>query len=693
MPPRQWVQTPVRGGLEPGTKRPTIRNTVEHYGNARSVRRKGNGNHFLGADADLPDSTALSIFCHGETYNSETFGDGDLLIGSNSASKPNLFWDASTGVLAFRVATASRVTIGTDGSVLVGDSANENVYVTGTAIQLRDGSTVYTELAAGVVTVGRTGANQGNVQISAGAVSVRLNTTERIGLTSAGVLTIKDSGGAAVFTFDASAGAEFTKPLTIGTSGGIYQGTGSFATPTTGLKVWNDGGIGRIAGYNGGTIQVYVDTDGKLYAGAGGVKADAAGITITTDSSLAGGKLLFYNATDAQNRAGVSVYRGAAEADDALFLYQFARDGSEHVFASFGSDTAFVFSGSPKHYRFGPTQARLPADVLSFRHYPGTDVATQTTSYLSGTSTGIGIGTIAPAGVLHVHSDSTSDSYFQRSSADASAPRLILRKSRGSESALAAVTTGDDLGHLAVYGRDSNSAWIEAARLHVDSFGTIGTSRVPSTVAVMTLEDAATPTLTTRALFRTEGLFPGNQTTNYIAADATGIGINDTTPSHLLDVNGTFRAVGAATFDAALTATGGATTLDSLQCNSITNDTGLAAGTYTPTLAGSTSTNIAASGAFQCQYLRVGNTVTVSGLLTIDPTSASVTTAISITLPVSSNIGSIEDLAGVAASYQVASYSAAIYGDSANDCAILQFVCGTDVASRSWMFTFTYQVI
>lgn len=105
-------------------------------------------------------------------------------------------------------------------------------------------------------------------------------TTERVSLTAGGVLALKDSTGAAVFTFNASSGAEFTKPLTIGSNGGIYQGTGSFASPTTGLKVWNESGVGRIAGYNGGTIQWYANTDGKLYAGAGGVVLDSAGVTI-----------------------------------------------------------------------------------------------------------------------------------------------------------------------------------------------------------------------------------------------------------------------------------------------------------------------------------------------------------------------------------------------------------------------------
>lgn len=85
-----------------------------------------------------------------------------------------------------------------------------------------------------------------------------------------------------VFAFD-SGGATIDGVLDISTNGGIYQGTGSFASPTTGLKIWNASGVGRIAGYNAGTIQWYAGTDGKLYAGGGNVKMDATGLTVTGD--------------------------------------------------------------------------------------------------------------------------------------------------------------------------------------------------------------------------------------------------------------------------------------------------------------------------------------------------------------------------------------------------------------------------
>ena len=136
----------------------------------------------------------------------------------------------------------------------------------------------------------------------------------RVQLTAAGVFTINDSSGAPVFTFNASAGAEFTLPLTLATTGGIYQGTGTFASPTTGLKIFNSGGVGKIAGYNTGTVQWYADTDGKLYAGAGGVKLDVDGVTLNKGTGYAAASAIKWGGDD------ISVTGYYSLATNRLFL-------------------------------------------------------------------------------------------------------------------------------------------------------------------------------------------------------------------------------------------------------------------------------------------------------------------------------------------------------------------------------------
>src|SRR5690606_34493493 len=55
--------------------------------------------------------------------------------------------------------------------------------------------------SAGTLQLGKTGSTTTSLYLSGTDLSFRVNATERVSLTGAGVLSIKDSGGAAVFTF------------------------------------------------------------------------------------------------------------------------------------------------------------------------------------------------------------------------------------------------------------------------------------------------------------------------------------------------------------------------------------------------------------------------------------------------------------------------------------------------------------
>ena len=70
--------------------------------------------------------------------------------------------------------------------------------------------------------------------------------------------------------------------MSIGTSGGIWQATGgTFAEPRGGLKIWNVGGVGRMATYDsGGAKQVEFDSTGALKAAAGILALDKLGLHV-----------------------------------------------------------------------------------------------------------------------------------------------------------------------------------------------------------------------------------------------------------------------------------------------------------------------------------------------------------------------------------------------------------------------------
>ena len=113
-------------------------------------------------------------------------------------------------------------------------------------------------------------------------------------------------------------------------------------------------------------------------------------------------------------------------------------------------------------------------------------------------------------------------------------------------------------------------------------------------------------------------------------------------------------------------------------------------GKYTPTL--TNVANLDASTAYECQYIRAGNIVMVSGKVSVDPTLNATSTQLGISLPFASNFGAQEDCAGSAHAPGVAGMGAAILADAANDRAQLQFI-SNDTTNQAMYFTFMYEII
>ena len=113
-----------------------------------------------------------------------------------------------------------------------------------------------------------------------------------------------------------------------------------------------------------------------------------------------------------------------------------------------------------------------------------------------------------------------------------------------------------------------------------------------------------------------------------------------------------------------------------------------ASGSYTPTLFN--TTNIAASGAYECGWLRVGNRVTVYGLVDIDVTNAA-NSELRMSLPIATNITQASDLAGTAASNAAAGLTAPIAGNVATDRAAFIFMASS-LTNNTYAFTFSYTI-
>lgn len=117
----------------------------------------------------------------------------------------------------------------------------------------------------------------------------------------------------------------------------------------------------------------------------------------------------------------------------------------------------------------------------------------------------------------------------------------------------------------------------------------------------------------------------------------------------------------------------------------------IASGTYTPTL--TAVTNVSSTTATTCQYMRVGNTVTISGKVRVTGTTAGTTATISITLPIAQN--------NFANSYEAAGsggfiasntyYGATLASNSGAQTIALSYI-PTSLGNDEIYFTVTYQI-
>jgi hypothetical protein len=112
--------------------------------------------------------------------------------------------------------------------------------------------------------------------------------------------------------------------------------------------------------------------------------------------------------------------------------------------------------------------------------------------------------------------------------------------------------------------------------------------------------------------------------------------------------------------------------------------------TYTPTL--TNSTNVAASTTGACQYMRVGNVVTVSGQISVDPTAAAVLTVLLISLPIASTFSSSRSAGGSAASISnIYGEVGGILGNTTTDEFELRLL-PSSLANQSYAFQATYLI-
>lgn len=176
----------------------------------------------------------------------------------------------------------------------------------------------------------------------------------------------------------------------------------------------------------------------------------------------------------------------------------------------------------------------------------------------------------------------------------------------------------------------------------------------------------------------------GAAATNLLLLKGGGkVGIGTSSPTHTLTVADNLKII---------TPPGTSDSPDSLagfKDGVLTAYTSVSMGTYTPTL--TNVTNVSASTAYACQYIRVGNAVIVSGMVDLTPTTGGLNTELGISLPFASALANNEQCGGSGAS-ESNTENAAIFADPANDRARIQYAPAAN-GSRIIHFQFTYQIL
>jgi hypothetical protein len=306
--------------------------------------------------------------------------------------------------------------------------------------------------------------------------------------------------------------------------------------------------------------------------------------------------------------------------------------------------------------------------------------------------TAVGIGTTSPNTKLHTTGSLTiNDSiYLQRASGSLYLP--VMNFWNGTGSPLAG-TKGDILA-IGNSGGDAVVFVTNAAeRLRITSVGYVGINK---TVPVSHLDVAGSVNINSASYLTWGGAYgtdiptisgtSGSGSNGFLqfypAGSTSGVKMALRRDGQLAlpSYNSATAFTGTSVATLAVTNAGDVITIAPQQVT--------ASGTYTPTWTG--LANVTSVTAFSCQYMRVGDTVTVSGWVTIDPVSDNTATSLSFSLPINSNTSSVNFLNGTGVT-QGGGAAASLSGYGAN---FGEFEVIPSLATAvNYSFIFTYRIV
>lgn len=602
-----------------------------------------------GANSSIAGSLAVGNTTVTGSISANTITAGNAVITGTLSTTGNT---AITGNLTFNTATAGAW----NGSVISGQYGGTGVNNSGKTITL--GGNINT--ANSLMTSGNFAANL----IFTAATNITFPTTGTLA-TIAGTETLTNktltsptiNAGALSGTF--SGNPTFSGYVTTSdyitvnmpsstNNDGLRIQSGTLASGNPGLIIKKQGATDfRIISWNGTanegslalTFPAGVSTSANLSVGGT--------LNVTGDLNITGtlsGTIANANNSTYLNGQEASYYSNASNISTGTLAT--ARGGTGLTLftsggAVYASNTSALTTGTLPVTAGGTgvtTSTGTGSTVLSISpSFSGNTTFDSTTLAIDATNNRVGIGTIAPKSPLHVDVSGLSDlidtvRISHNSSGNTFGPALVLQRDSASPA------NNDAIGYIAFRGNNgagnaSDYAWIQ--------------SYIRDTTA---LADDGELALAVKK--------------NGAYAEIVNIANNG------IAVTGNVVASG-----------------------SMSISTGqIISGTYTPTLTG--VTNIATSSAQLCNYMRVGDIVTVSGGISVNVTAAATNSEIGISLPIASAFTAFQHCGGVGSPTN-ATYSAengSIYGDGTNDRATMSFKPSA-TGSRNYAIHFTYRII
>jgi hypothetical protein len=664
-----------------------------------------------GTGVAVPNNQAALVFCDGTNVVTGAF-NGDVVGPASATDTAIAIYDGTTGKLIKNTGVTIDGSNNVSGVVQLNATTLDATNLEVTNLKAKDGtaagsiadSTGVVTLASSVLTT--TDINGGTVDgTTIGATTPSTVVATQVDITAQGDLRLQDTTGGQYVALQApgtlASSYTLTLPVDDGTSGQALITDGS------GVLSWSSAASGDVYGPASATdnaVARYDGTTGKIIQNSAVTIADDGTTVISTNSTSdalritqtgAGNALLVEDSAnpdsspfviDATGRLVVgntSTVSGVASITSQIQVLGTSQQTVSQHFATYSTTSGiepFITLAHSKGSSVGSNDVMASGDALGALLFAGTDgtnfvQAAKISAAVDGTP-----GTNDMPGRL----------VFSTTADGASSPTERMRINSAGAIGIGAVA--QNASTVFIQRNGSGNATAHGIRQVVEVQSDV-TAVYYGNLTTLSTQAASFTVNNVRYYQATQGTFGAGSTVNnqfgfFVESTLTGATNNYGFYSAIASGTGRWNFYAAGT---ALNYFNGGVEIGRTAVTApAATDGNVFSGTYTPTL--TNATNVTSSTAQVCQYMRVGNVVTVSGQVTIQST-ASGNTALGMSIPVASNFTQGRQASGfVQDGANGGTITGAIIADTTNDRLEIRYVAAAGV-STIFVINFTYLVL